>query len=100
MWKSANFTSQGNNTKVIETNATTICQESEMEDKKEKLRILFTKSRYTDAELICHKLGGHIPLPTNEKDFKDTLGKEYDSKSFNTSQCKKLWLPIIQVCFQ
>jgi hypothetical protein len=76
-----------------------ICQESELEDSKLNVTILFAKAGYFDAQLNCQRLGGQIPLPANEKDFNDTIGNEYFSNSSNKLQCKKLWLPIVQVCF-
>ncbi len=70
-----------------------------MEDSKVNVTILFTKVGYFDAQLNCKRLRGQIPLPANEKDFNDTIGKEYFSNSSNNLLCKKLWLPIVQVCF-
>lgn len=79
-----------------ETNITKICQQSE-KTAKEKLQFILIKVEYENAQLICRKLGGKIPLPTKEKDFSATIGNEYLSDPSYKSSCKRLWLPIVQV---
>jgi len=81
-----------------DTNITKICQQSE-KTAKEKLQFILTKVEYENAEMICCKLGGKIPLPTKDKDFSATIGNEYFSEPSYRSSCKRLWLPIVQVNF-
>ncbi len=80
------------------TNITKICQQSE-KTVKEKLQFILTKVEYENAEMICRKLGGKIPLPTKDKNFSATIGNEYLSDPSYKSSCKRLWLPIVQVDF-
>ena len=76
---------------------TKICQQSEVEAK-EKLQVLFSKLDYKNAQLLCKKMGGKMPLPSKENDVISTIGQVYYSNSTNKQQeCKKLWLPIVQV---
>ena len=81
-----------------DTDMTKICQQLEI-NSKVKLRLILTKVEYENAQLICHKLGGKIPLPTKDKDFRDTIANEYFSDPTYSSSCRRFWLPIIQVDF-
>jgi hypothetical protein len=95
-WKTVNIVSKGNNTTEKDTDMTKICQQSKVKVK-EELQFLFSKMDYKNAQLTCKKMGGKMPLPTKEKDFNATIGEEYYSNGISTSECKKLWLPIVQV---
>jgi hypothetical protein len=98
-WKYVNITRKGNNTIEKDSDKAKICQQFDLRAK-EKLKFLLTKVEYENAQLICRKLGGKLPLPTKEKDFSETIGNEYLSEPLHRLSCKKLWLPIVQVNFR
>ena len=41
----------------------------------------------------CSQLGGQIPLPKNEMDMHDVIGKFNDPKSFEKECRSKVWIP-------